>query len=419
MKIKERYDVIVFGGGAAGFAAALGAKKAGADVLLIERAGCLGGQATNSNVASYCGFFTREENEKQIVFGIGDEVLQKLHEMGYYDHHRKSPVGNSIVVLDMEATKLAFDLLAEDYGLKYLLHCRVISAETNEAGTKILSVTCVDDENTYEFSADSFVDASGDANLGYMANAPFRFGDGKGGSYMSTRAVQFGRVDASLKFSPAKVEEAIKKAKTEGIAPLTKESGIVFRVSEDSVIALLPSTAVPSLDAKTLTQCEVYTRKQEYAYLEAFRKYFPGMEKAVILSGGAKMGIRDTRHLLGEYTLTADDVLNAAKQEDSIACGAWPCEMHTQINKMAEYMFVKDGGYYNISLRCLKVQKLENLWSAGRTISADPVAFASIRVMGIGFATGHAAGVAAAFTKDSSPSVQKVQQELLRQNANF
>ena len=143
------------------------------------------------------------------------------------------------------------------------------------------------------------------------------------------------------------------------------------------------------------------------------------MEKAVILSGGAKMGIRDTRHLLGEYTLTADDVLNAAKQEDSIACGAWPCEMHTQINKMAEYMFVKDGDYYNIPLRCLKVQKLENLWSAGRTISADPVAFASIRVMGIGFATGHAAGVAAAFTKDSSPSVQKVQQELLRQNANF
>lgn len=78
------YDVIVVGGGSAGIAAALGAVKAGAKTLLIERNGSLGGQATNSNVASYCGFYTRGENAMQIVKGIGEEVLEKLREVGVH-----------------------------------------------------------------------------------------------------------------------------------------------------------------------------------------------------------------------------------------------------------------------------------------------------------------------------------------------
>ena len=416
---REHYDVIVVGGGAAGFAAAIGAKKAGSRVLLIERNGSLGGQATNANVASYCGFFTHEENEIQIVLGVGEELLQKLKEIGYYDHHSKSPAGNAIVTLDIEATKLAFDLLAEDYGLEYLLHCYVTGVRMNEEGTKIQAVICTDDEGTYEFTADAFVDASGDANLGYMAGAEYRFGDGNGGAYMSTRAVNIGYVDPAVKFKPALIKEAMQKAREAGIGPLTKDTGIVFRIREDSVIALLPSAAVPALDAKTLTACEVDTRKQEYAYLEAFRRFMLGMEKARIISGGANMGIRDTRHLLGEYILTAEDVLNGVKQEDSIACGAWPCEMHTKLNEMATYMYVPEGDWYNIPLRCLAVKGIENLWSAGRTISADPVAFASVRVMGIGFATGHAAGVAAAYTKEKRPDYRSVQKELIRQNAKI
>ena len=131
------------------------------------------------------------------------------------------------------------------------------------------------------------------------------------------------------------------------------------------------------------------------------------------------MGIRDTRHLNCEYTLTEDDVVNAVKQPDSIACGAWPCEMHKELNAMAEYKYVKEDDWYNIPLRCLKVQNIRNLWAAGRTISADHTAFASIRVMGIGFATGHAAGVAAAFTKESIPDAETVQKELIRQNAKI
>ena len=91
--VKKQYDVLVVGGGAAGMAAAIGAAKTGASCLLVERYGCLGGQATTANVLSYCGFFTHGENAQQIVKGVGQEILEELHALGQYDGYTLSPVG--------------------------------------------------------------------------------------------------------------------------------------------------------------------------------------------------------------------------------------------------------------------------------------------------------------------------------------
>lgn len=237
---------------------------------------------------------------------------------------------------------------------------------------------------------------------------------------MSTRVMRIDHVAPDVTFTPAQLETAFLQAKKDGFTHLTKESGIVIRTHEDTVAAVLPSVEVPALDAETLTRCEVDTRRQCYEYMEAFHKYYPGMEQARLVWTGNYLGLRDTRHLLGEYTLTGDDVLNAVKQKDSIARGAWPCEMHTDKNKMANYLFVKNDDYYEIPLRCLKVQKLKNLWSAGRTVSADHIAFASVRVMGTGFATGHAAGVAAALTgRKDAYDTEAIRAELNRQNARI
>lgn len=415
--VKKYYDVIVVGGGASGIAAAIGAAKTGASCLLLERYGCLGGQATTANVASYCGFFTHEEKPRQIVRGVGEEVLEELYSLGYYDGYKISPVGNAVVALDQEATKFALDEVISRYPVDVLLHCRMIHTETDTESGHVRQILCVDDQDSYEFSAGAFVDATGDGNLAYLAGAQMRYGDGKGKGQASTRVMIMDRVPSEVKLKPNLLEKVFIQAKKDGYRNLTKESGIVFRINEDTVCAILPSIWIPDLRAETLTQCEMNTRKQAQEYLDVFHRYVPGMEHCRLITTGAQLGIRDTRHVVGEKILTGEQVIHAMKPEDSIARGAWPCEMHVDVNKIAKYIFVDHDDYYGIPMGCLKAKNWKNLWCAGRTISADPVAFASVRVMGCGFATGQAAGVAAALYQNGQGSVGSVQQELIRQGA--
>ena len=122
--------------------------------------------------------------------------------------------------------------------------------------------------------------------------------------------------------------------------------------------------------------------------------------------------------MVGLYTLTGEDVVRAVKRPDAVARGGWMPEIHRDPNKMGEYIPVEKGSYFDIPLSALRSIQLENLYGAGRAVSADEVAFASIRVMGTGFATGHAAGVAAAVkARTGEAEIKKVREELLRQNA--
>ncbi len=236
--LKKQYDVLVVGGGAAGMAAAIGAAKTGASCLLVERYGCLGGQATTANVLSYCGFFTHGENAQQIVKGVGQEILEELHALGQYDGYTLSPVGNAIVALDQETTKFALDQVISRYPVDVLLHCQMVQAEADLQNGKVQKVVCMDDQNSYEFTANAFVDATGDANLAYLAGAKLRYGDGSGKGQASTRILMLDRVSPDVRFKPAILEGIFTQAKKDGYKHLTKESGIVFRVNDDTVCAV-------------------------------------------------------------------------------------------------------------------------------------------------------------------------------------
>lgn len=409
------YDVVVIGGGAAGISAAIGAKKSGKSVVLIERSSCLGGQATNANVASYCGFFTHGAEPKQIIGGVGQMLLDKLAAMGKYNGYRISTVGNAIIPLDSEALKFALDELVIENEISVLLYCTLVGAKVE--GSKIVSIKCIDDVGEINITGRSFVDASGDGNLAYQAGAEIVFGNPTGVTQMATNVMRVGNFDMSIQVTPKMIKEAILAAKRDGLKNFSKDSGIIFK-TDATGFAILPSTKVDSLDCATLTACEMNTRKQAQDYIKAFRKYIPGMENCVLLSTGPKLGIRETRHIVGKYTFTGDEVLNAVKNERGIARGAWPCENHSKENEMAEYMWIKDDDYYEIPIDILMSKNIENLWSAGRTVSADPIAFASVRVMGISFGTGHAAGVGAAYMVDHKElDVQAVREELKKQGA--
>ena len=417
MERLQQYDVVVVGGGTAGVSAAVGAAKTGAKTLLIERNAYLGGEATNSGVSAFCGFYTCGENPVRVVEGVGRLVLNEMEALGPTVDYVISATGNRNINFQPEYLKCAMDNLLEKERVDYLLHTSVIGADT-ENGT-ITAIHCVDDEGTFTVAAKAFVDASGDANLARLAGAHLVWGGDDGCPQAATMPFRLSGVDTSCDMSPAAVERAVVKAKEDGIPNLTREKGFILKKEGSNIVGvLLPSIIPDALNAEALTRMERETRKQVLSYVQALRTYMPGMEHAELAVIGPELGFRETRKLVGKETITVDDVLARRKRDNSVARGGWKPEIHKDINKMATYLEVKEGSYFDIPLGALQSENIRNLYGAGRMISADEAAFAAVRVMGTCFATGHAAGVGAACQAlDGTVNIEHIQRVLKKQGA--
>jgi hypothetical protein len=176
---------------------------------------------------------------------------------------------------------------------------------------------------------------------------------------------------------------------------------------------------VDALDAHDLTRAERAARRQAWDYLHAFRK-IAGWEDAYLVSTGPQIGVRESRHVVGRYSLTRDDVLAARRRpDDGIARCGWPIEEHHGIGS-TRYTPIEGRAFYDVPLGALRSIDRDNLWIAGRLVSCDERAYCSLRVMGTAFATGHAAGVAAALQardRGREPEAVGVRRELERQGA--
>ena len=259
-------------------------------------------------------------------------------------------------------------------------------------------------------------DASGNANLVHFAEIKTNWGDEYGNVQQSSLPFRIDNMPAK-EILKSDIEVALKKAKEAGI-PIHKETGLIVKIPDKTYgYCTIPSTVLSDLSAETLTKAEVYLRSQVNAYVQAFEKYMDGFQDIIISSSGPSVGIREARRIIGDKMLKGEEIIMAPKSDDSIARGAWSPEIHKS-NTNISYTHIPDNEYFSIPLGCLKVRDAKNLWAAGRTISTDSLALGSVRVMGTGFATGQAAGVAAALTLDNaSYDVKKVQEELLKQGA--
>lgn len=412
MERELRYDVVVAGGGSAGVAAAIGARRAGAGTLLLERSPYLGGQATHSLVPAYCGFCTNGENWTQVVKGVGQLVLDRLADMDRFDGFYTSPTGNLIARVDPEAAKLALDQLVEEEKVDCLLYAQVIGARSQ--GGKVLSLECVDDAGRFFVTADAFVDATGDANLAYLAGAPVEFHCDQTGSMM----FRLGGVEPGADLSPDAMQSAINAARDAGAEGFSATRGTAVPVPGcDDFLVNLISLKMPDIDARTLTAVEREGRRQARLYLETFKKHIPGLEHAFLVQTGPRAGFRESRRIIGEYTLTREDVKTSRKDPTGIARGGWGAEIHVD-NDDPAFTLERGAKWFDIPIAALRPRGYQNLWCAGRTISSDLTASASIRVMGTGFATGHAAGVAAALSAGKEGyDTEAIRAELTRQGA--
>ena len=170
------YDVVVVGAGSAGVASALASSRTGSKTLLVERKACFGGEATNSWVSAYCGFYTKGEVPTQCVKGIGDEVLTRLKEYGEDVNYVVNPsTKNASVRFHPEVVKLVLDDMMMESSVDCRLCTSLIDAEVVD--NKIVSITIMDDEDKYKVYAKSFIDTTGDANLIHLTNIETMWGN--------------------------------------------------------------------------------------------------------------------------------------------------------------------------------------------------------------------------------------------------
>jgi len=407
-------DVVVIGGGSAGIAAAVGAARAGADVVLVEQYGFLGGAAANSSVLTYCGFF--DQTRTQVVRGVGQLLIDKLRENDVYRTHTIPETGNTVVLLDREMTKRACDELVVGAGVRLYLHTTVIGARSD--GDRVSEVEAAHRGGRLVFRAPAFVDCSGDGVLLAYTAAAVTVTD-PSQRQASTLVMCVGGVDEDADLSAAGMTAAVEQFQAETGAELVRSSGIAARLPiSREVMLLLADAHRDALDVREITESEIGGRRECWQYLEAFRARLRGWSRAYLATTGPQIGIRETRRLRGRDTVTASDVSAGRRRpKDAIARCGWPMERHV-VPGLTEYGGIKDKGWYDIPYGAICAVDRNNLWAGGRLTSSDARAYASLRVMGTSFATGHACGIAAAlYSRSGVHDSERTRRELRDQGA--
>lgn len=400
-KTAQTYDVVVVGAGAGGIAAAVGAARTGAKTLLVERYGFMGGAATNAQVLAYCGFLTRGERARQVVRGVGQDLLLELRALGVDITPIISKSGYWIIMLDSEATKLAFDRLARRNAIDVRLHTRLAGAQVE--GGRIRSVTLLDHSGTTMIEADAFVDASGEATLATLSGVPL---SQPGGPDAHLQAASFpirvGGVPEDVVFDRGVMAELIRDHNRTAETPILRDDGgVVSRLPLSSDMWWMAiDLETDGITGDSLTAVEFKARELAWRNLDVLRRH-PGFEKAYLVSTGPQIGIRETRRPFSRADVTEQDVLEGRRHSDGIARAAWPMEVHEAPGR-ARFVDIGGEGFFDVRAGAIEAAKISNLRLAGRVIGSDPKAYGSIRVMGTAFATGHAAGVSAALVVEGA-----------------
>ncbi|HEY8416521.1 MAG TPA: FAD-dependent oxidoreductase [Limnochordales bacterium] len=407
-------DVAVVGGGAAGVNAAVAAARLGLDVLLVERHGYLGGTSTGV-LDTFYGFFTPGAIPKRVVGGIPWEIVQKLLARRAAIMRPNTYGAGMGVTYNPTVLKFVYDELAEAAGVRLLLHS--FCTDVLMAGDAITGLVVDGKQGLFAVKARVIIDASGDADVAARAGAPLEQAGVDGPVQSATTTFTLGGVDVErARAVPRRELEALmREAHTSGRYRLPRQEGSVHITPHPGVMVanMTRMPAVDGTDPVSLTAAEVEGRRQVQEYVRFLVENVPGYERAFLLGVSTHVGIRESRRIIGEYRLTADDVLSARKFPDGIAqCGA-PIEDHHG-GSDTRWQYLPEGEVYHVPYRCLVPQKVDGLLVAGRCLSATHDAHASVRSIGQCMAMGQAAGVAAALALRRKTSVRDVDTSALR-----
>ncbi|MGH7766942.1 MAG: FAD-dependent oxidoreductase [Candidatus Binatia bacterium] len=442
-------DVLVVGGGPAGLGAALGAADAGARVILAERYGFLGGNATAALVMPLMSFHTQTPKaEKEgattllptdhgrgvpVIAGALTKLLDRLVKAG--GAIAPSLKTGYTVPFDPEIFKLVTMDLLDEAGVRFLFHAFAADVLRDHGVHGVVFET---KSGPIVIRGRAVIDCTGDGDIAARAGAPYEIGREEDGLVqpmtLMFRITEFERAafDAYVKQHPDQwrgvhgLWDLIRIATAEGKLRLPREDILFFATPHEREVSV-NSTRVNKVLGTDVWDwsCAEWESRRQMREIAAFLKnYVPGFEKAYVVQSGVHVGVRETRRILGDYVLTVEDILQARKFPDVIARSSYPVDIHNPEGTGTLLQRLPPGDAYDIPLRCLLPQKVEGLLVAGRCISGTHEALSSYRVMPVSMATGQAAGACAALAvrQEKPPravSVSEVQGELIRQGANL
>ena len=450
----EECDVCVIGGGSAGIGAGAGAAKAGARTVVVERLGYLGGTSTAGLVGPMMTSWSSDCAEP-VVGGVYRDVVERMMAIGgAIDPAACAPASayaafitlghGNVTPFHPEALKIAAQDALLEAGARIRFHTSFVKAIRGDG--VISEVVVLDKSGLGRIRAKVFVDCSADADVAADADFPYHSGRASDGKMMpATMFMRLGNVDDAKVAAHARAhsderlfKSIVSQAREAGHWDLPRDFLSIYREPAPGEYRANISRilGIDGTNPEHLTRAEIEGRKQCQFIFEFMKKHCPGLENARLLQIASQIGIRETRHIEGLYTLTADDVLTGRRFDDAIARGSYPIDIHDPAGSGMVYVGLGEQTaaaeskkfhsdvykdpladappFYDIPYRCLLPVGSGNLLVAGRPISATHEAAASARVIPPCYATGQAAGVAAALSVQTDRQAPNVDVEALR-----
>ena len=434
----DKYDFVVCGGGTAGFAAAISAARKGMKVALIERNGVIGGVATAGAINQLLG--GRKLNSSgehvRVVGGIFDELTDRLicegnaiepntvdlefNPFGWY------PRMASGISCDETALKIMFDTMCKEAGVRVYFNTVVVDVDKD---TKLNAITVFNKDGFVRIEAESFADCTGDADVVHMCKLPYLKGRESDGLMTITSVeMHVENVDGEelVKYQNAnqspKFVEIIEQLKQDGKWTFNSDIFVTVQLAEKDVflVNVVHQSKIDGTNEADVSRAIAEGRRECVQLFKVMRAHFPGFSNARIRKVADSLGVRETRRIIGRYTVTVEDALSGKRYPDTVAATTYNFDLPDPENRGYDPMLgdvrkpksEREYVVIRIPYRAFLPQELDNLIVAGRCISVERGVLGAARVMGPCMMMGQVVGTAAAIANGNFATVDT---EILRE----